>query len=137
MINEKDIVRKYLGAQYKHKGRDIKTGLDCWGLIKSVYHDLGIELFDLDDYEANWAKKGKNHFIDNYHEQWEKVDGEKKFLDVVLFANPESVVSHAGIVLTPEKFIHCCKIGVVVSRMGDLHWFQRFVGVYRYKNDKS
>lgn len=127
----KDVVDKYLGVPFKHRGRDI-TGLDCYGLIVCVYADCAIKLFDIDEeYPANWGAKGKNYFLENYYKQWEKVES-PKFLDVVLFKNAHGVCNHAGVYLHNNLFIHTSrKAGTVVTAIPDFK--NKVEGFYRFK----
>lgn len=132
MIKDKEIIEKYLGVSYRHKGRTLE-GLDCWGLIKEVYKDLGFELWDIEeDYDEKWSWKGRNHFIENYYKEWVKVKKPNPF-DVVLFSNSKGIANHGGVVLKSGKFIHCCKTGVVVSRLGEPRWQKRIEGFYHLK----
>ena len=135
-MRDKDIIRKYLGIPFKRRGRAIEEGLDCWGLIKAIYADCGIDLFDLDSYEVDWPQNGRNHFMEYYCRQWEKVD-RPQFMDVVLFRASPMVVNHAGLVLSESRFIHAARPGVVVSRLGELQVFKKIEGYYRFKNDQD
>ena len=136
-MKEMDVIRKYLGIPYKHLGRGPKEGLDCWGLIKCIYADAGIQLSDLGHYEMDWSKYGKNYFLENYHQEWHRVDG-PQFMDVVLFKMTGEIVNHAGLVLNESRFIHCCRVGVIVSRLGEFNWFKRNAGYYRLRaHDQS
>jgi len=130
MITECELIEKYLGVPYKHKGRDIEEGLDCWGFLKLCFRDMGFELIDPGiDYPEGWAKRGGNFFIENYHLQWESVNSPNPF-DVVLFKNANNVANHAGIILSRARFIHCAlKTGVAVCRLND--WKNRIYGFYR------
>lgn len=40
MIEYADLI----GAPFKSHGRDIKTGVDCYGLVQAVFRREGIEL---------------------------------------------------------------------------------------------
>lgn len=130
MITEKEIIDKYLGVPYLHKGRDIK-GLDCWGLVIAVYKEVGVGVLDLDNYSKNWSFEGGNLFIENYYKEWQK-HGSPVFLDVILFSNCKGVPYHAGIYLSRGKFIHGSKAGVVISRLDDDKFYSRIEGIYRY-----
>jgi len=131
-MNEQDIINKYLGVPYKHQGRDLK-GIDCYGLIISIYADLEIKLFDIEeDYTDDWAWKGKNYFLENAHKDWQEVNKAKLF-DVVGFKNGTGIFNHAGIMLDGIRFINSCKAGTVVCRVSDLRWQKRFCGFYRNK----
>ncbi len=136
MVTEQDMISKYLGVPFKHQGRSLE-GLDCYGLLILVYRDLGIDLFDLERYEQDWSQNGADHFIDNYHLQWEPVDKSRSF-DVVLFKDCKGLVNHAGIVLSKGRFIHSCfNAGTVINRLSDRQWNRQIHGFYRYKYDHN
>lgn len=129
-MREQKIIDKYLGIPHKHLGRDL-SGLDCWGLVKMVYADYGIEVFDLTDYEHQWAMTGDNFFVEHYYEDWVWHTA-PIFLDVLLFRNCKGIPAHAGIYLSKGKFIHSMdKAGVVLGKLKD--WLPRLEGVYRNK----
>ncbi len=111
-------------------------GLDCWGFLKLAYADLGYRLFDIEDLEYGkvWGLKGKDYFKENCCHDWDRVESAQA-LDGVLFVNSRGVANHAGIVLGNRRFIHCCRQGVVVSRLDDVLWKQKIEGFYRLKND--
>ena len=130
---EKSIIRKYLNVQYKLRGRTIDRGLDCYGLIIAVYKDLGFTLLDIEEeYGEDWAWKGRNHFIENYHSQWEKMTV-PSFLDVVLFKNSKGIANHGGIMLRADRFLHCSKANVTVGRLSQDVWERRIEGFYHLK----
>jgi cell wall-associated NlpC family hydrolase len=127
-----EIIQKYLGIPYQHHGRGL-SGLDCYGLILEIFKDQGVELWDIhNEYDQEWSWKGKDLFIENYAREWERVT-DFCFMDVVCFKNGKNVVNHAGVYLRMGKFIHAVKAGVVVSRLTDRQWQERYVGCYRYK----
>ena len=130
---EKRMIGKYLGIPYRHRGRAI-DGLDCWGFLKLAYADLGIRLFDIEDLEYGkvWGSQGKDYFKDNYAHDWVKVNAPQT-LDAILFVNSKSVANHAGIVLSNRRFIHCCRQGVIVSRLDDVSWDKKIEGFYRLR----
>ena len=136
MMTSKEVVKKYLGIPYRHKGRDPKVGLDCWGLGICVFKDLGINLLDFEvDYSEDWAFEN-NFFIENYYKEWEIVKVPRVF-DCVLFkfysnASP----NHGGICLGENKFIHACKQGVVVADLGRASIKDLTVGFFRHKDMK-
>jgi cell wall-associated NlpC family hydrolase len=131
MINETMVCDKYLKTHipFKHLGRSVK-GLDCYGLIKCIYADAGIELIDVEDYAVGWSKNGQNFFLDNYYRQFEEAIT-PHFLDVVLFKNGQGIANHAGVVLSGNRFIHCSKAGVNIQKL--VNWFPKLVGFYRIK----
>ena len=130
-LTEKYIIDKYLAVPYLHHGRDL-NGTDCWGIIIQINKERNIDILDLENYEQDWAKNGKNDFIDNYYEDWETVKL-PRFLDVLLFKNHLGIVSHAGTYLSNGKFIHTHETaGTIISRL-TARWEQRLDGIYRYK----
>lgn len=132
-MTEKQIRTKYLGIPYKHLGRDLE-GLDCWGLIKMIYADLGLELFDLKDYDERWALKGDNYFIEHYYEDWQWHTA-PVFLDVILFRNCKGIPAHAGVYLSKGKFIHCARgTGVIIGKWKIM--LPKMEGIYRNKKLK-
>ena len=130
---EKRLIEKYLGVPYRHRGRAM-DGLDCWGFLKLAYADIGVRLFDIEDLEYGkvWGLKGKDYFKDNYANDWVRV-AEPQALDGILFLNSRGVANHAGVVLSNRRFIHCCRQGVVVSRLDDVSWNKRTEGFYRLR----
>ena len=132
VVNEKFIINKYLGWQYKHRGRE-EGYVDCYGLIIHIYRDLGIKLWDIEEqYDKNWSFKGKNYFIENYYRQWVKVANPNVF-DVVLFGKSQLAVNHGGVILSNGRFIHTCRAGTVISRLGNFQWWKRIQGFYKFK----
>jgi cell wall-associated NlpC family hydrolase len=132
-MTEQQIIDKYLGVPYLHKGRDLK-GLDCWGLIILVYKDLDMTVLDFDiDYDQNWSFKKENYFIENYHKQWVKIEVPEtpKLFDVVLFNSRNGIPNHAGIVMNGTRFIHTCKAGTVLGRVNNMT--DKIEGYYRIK----
>lgn len=131
---EAEIIRRFIGIQYVHKGRDEKVGLDCWGLPLLIYQMVGVKLFDIPDldYGERWSKEGGNFLAENAWKDWDKV-AEPKFLDGVLFRNFDGVAYHGGVILLDGRFIHCCKLGVVVHRWTDEKWKNLAEGYYRLR----
>jgi cell wall-associated NlpC family hydrolase len=133
-MTELEIINKYLGIPYRNHGRNI-DGLDCYGLIIFIYKDFGIELFDIDaDYDDDWSWDGHNLLMENVHFDWEEIKEQEQFC-IVAFENGKGIVNHAGIMLDTDRFLHCCKAGVVVSRLSNFKE-KRFAGFYRHKGMK-
>lgn len=134
MMTEKQIIDKYLGVPFRHQGRTM-SGLDCWGFLKMAYADLGYDLLDVEaDYDEDWSWKDKNYFIENYWREWDVVPyGKFKPFDGILFNNSRGRANHAGMVISNNRFIHCCKHGTIISRIWDPQWSKRINGFYRLK----
>ena len=130
MVTEKELIEHFLGIPYKHRGRT-REGLDCWGLIKWIYKEMGYDLWDIEEeYDENWSFKGRDLFIENYHKEWEKKDKPELF-DVILFLSVKGIANHGGIMLSNGRFLHCCKVGTIVTRISE--WRQKPEGFYHLK----
>lgn len=122
--------RDYLGIKYKHLGRDKRKGLDCWGLILNIYKDYyEIDLPDLQNYEQDWSYKGNNYIMDRYTDEWSRIQVPQKFC-LVLIKNAHNIVNHAGVYIGNNRFIHCCRAGVVISRIDDF-WKPKIEGYFK------
>ncbi len=130
-VSVEGIINEFLGAPYKHGGRDL-DGLDCYGLIIKVYQRLGCDLFDVSEtYRPDWANE-RNLFIENCHRQWGRVEAPDLF-DVVLLRSKGGCVDHAGICIGRGKFLHTCKAGTVIAGLAD--WQGRIEGFYRFNGN--
>lgn len=122
-------VEDYLTIKYLHLGRDKTKGLDCWGLVLSIYKDcLNISLPDLSFYEQDWSYQGKNYIMDRYTDEWERIKTPTKFC-LVLIKNCKNIVNHVGVYIGNNKFIHCSKSGVVISPI-DIYWKPKIEGYF-------
>lgn len=132
------LIEKYIGIPFVHKGRTMK-GLDCWGLIRLVYKDLGFEVAEIDDYEMEGHLQGHDHVPQIYADKWERVSVPVGY-DVVLFLNQKGIAYHAGMILPDRRFIHCAKnTGVAIVNFSNVEKMMRVDGFYRLKarNDKN
>lgn len=114
-------------------------GLDCWGLIKAVYKDLGFNVEEIDDYEMEGHLNHTDHVSKVCPGAWEKVSKPMAY-DVVLFLNQKGIAYHAGMILPDGRFIHSAKnTGVAIISFSNVKKMMRVDGYYRLKvrNDKG
>ncbi len=129
-MTKQEIIKKYLGVPFLNCGRSTK-GLDCYGLVKCIYADQGIELYDTEaEYSARWCVKGQNFLIENQHRDWIEIK-DPRITDLVCFNNSAGVGYHIGVILDQATFIHTTKAGTVVGRIGD--WQTKIRGYYRHR----
>lgn len=122
-----------MGVPFIHMGRDIKTGLDCYGLVKDAYKVFfGIDIIDVESYARKWFLKGEDYFGQNAARQFEAVEKPRPG-DVVLFNASHGTANHTGIVLSAGWFLHASHAGVVRARLAQRYWRDRIVGFYRLK----
>ena len=102
----KDIIRKYIGKEYKHNGRDDQ--LDCLGLVISFLRDNNIYLPNDDGKPIGeeWFKDNPNRLIEGLSQYGENINLDNlQPLDVVVFSF-NNIPSHAGVMVDESQFIH-------------------------------
>ncbi len=115
---DKPVVSDLIGRVFVNRGRELETGLDCWGLVMEVLGRYGI---DIPDYTVDaFAFKRISELAGEAVESrtWEEVHWpvEKDAPLVVLMMMAPGYVTHAGVYLGDGKIMHTMeKTGVVVS----------------------
>ena len=131
-MNEQELREKFLGIPYAENGRNM-TGLNCLGLTILAYKVYDIEFLDLENLcKQRWIKD-KNKFIEDYYKEWiPVVKTQPRFLDLMMF-NENGIPWHLGIYLSYNKFLHCGKAGVVITKL-EGRWCNIFEGYYRHNS---
>lgn len=111
-------VQAYLGWPYRLGGNSAR-GVDCSALVQRAFHAIGIDL-------PRTAAEQFRHGCAVAREELAAGDlvffhGKKRRKDV----------SHVGIYIGGERFIHAGKHGVVVASLRGGHWNRRFAGARR------
>ncbi|RKN85734.1 C40 family peptidase [Paenibacillus ginsengarvi] len=110
-------VNEQLGAKYKTAGTTPK-GFDCSGFTMFIFNQLGIELP-----HQSKSQNTKGFWVD------------KKDLrpgDLVFFNTDGQGISHVGIYLGNDEFIHSATDdGVVKSKLSDKYYKTRYVSARR------
>lgn len=127
----------YIGVPYAPKGREAATGLDCWGLVRVVYHEQKqVELPSYaEDYATSYDAKEIGALVSLESDtKWLAVaSGSERPYDVVVLrvlGHP----MHCGVCVGDRQFIHCLKgTNVVMEGLDDALWCRRVVGFFRYK----
>lgn len=149
MLNE--LIKDLIGVPWKENGRDVKTGLDCYGLVLEVSKRAGLSAFDCNDPIFNktiWennedvckgfskygfgldkTKEGKSDDI-----LYVKIDRPEPGC-MVLFRLFYPYISHIGVVLDDcDSFIHSPsnKKLVCIERLSSVAWRHRIAGYYKW-----
>lgn len=113
------IASKYIGVKYSYGGTTAK-GFDCSGYVRQVFNELGVSLPRT---SGEMYKKGT---------AVKKADLQEG--DLVFFkTSSRSAVSHVGIYIGDNKFIHASTSqGVTKTNINDkYYWGARYVGAKR------
>lgn len=112
--------KKMLGVKYHYGGSSPRTGFDCSGFVQYTHHAAGISLPRTTGQQYRVAKPIQRKYL--------------KAGDLVFFKTAISrAVSHVGIYLGKNKFIHAPSSGkeVTISSMTDKYWRKHFTGAGR------
>lgn len=129
-MSELELVNRYLKVPYLAGGSNPSEGLNCWGLVKAVYRDLGHPIGDLVDFAERCPKREFHRIMEFYEDTVREVLTPQKF-DVVLMS--VDGLLHAGVVLSKGRFLHMCKAGAGVCRLDSPNWKPKILGYYRDK----
>ena len=129
-----------IGVPFANRGRDPKTGLDCYGLVKEVFRRYG---YDIPEYDTHYHYDDMCRInelisgnIKNY--PWRKLKEPKApCLMAIRFGSPDGVVNHTAVYIGEDRFIHTReKIGVNIDRISSPAWRRVIVGYYEYVGGK-
>ncbi len=112
-------VEEWMGTRYRWGGCS-KLGVDCSCLVKSIYEQVyGIEL--------------RRTSIGMYYEDLTPVDRrELREGDILCFKIRRNRISHVGLYLTGDKFVHASlSRGVMINDLNDPYYKKRFFAAGR------
>jgi hypothetical protein len=110
-----------LGVRYKLGGNAPETGLDCSGLVRFVFNEVAG--LSLPRRSADMSQAG----------QAIADPADLKPGDLVFFRNVGKLISHVGIYIGDNAFVHAAshRHAVRVDRIDEAHWRTRFVTARR------
>lgn len=111
------IAEQAIGIPYKYGGNTLE-GFDCSGFVSYVYNNAGIKLD---------RKSSLQYFEQDTVKVVNPVPG-----DIVFFKNTFiPTISHMGIYIGEDQFIHAGSKGITISNVNEKYWAERFVGYKR------
>ncbi len=113
-----------IGVRYRRGGDNPQTGFDCSGLVNHVFREAYGMILPRSSRAI--SKAGSSVAKD-----------ELQAGDLVLFHNLRNAVSHIGIYLGDNRFVHSPRPGLAVS-VADLrerYWARRYFGARRIEGD--
>ncbi len=118
-----EISQRYLGVTYRYGGTDPSAGLDCSGFVQIVFAELGLKLPRT---SALQFQAGIEVARENLQEG-----------DLVFFDTTGRGVSHVGIYLRDNQFIHAASNPgkVTISSLTEKYWQPKYLGARRVLTD--
>jgi len=114
----KTAAESFLGVPYRYGGKD-RYGMDCSGLVVAVFKKAF--RLELPHSSHKLFKLGKDVEIQNL-----------KTGDLVFFRSKTAMISHVGIYLGKNIFIHASSSrGVIESNLTSPYYRKRFIGAKR------
>ena len=111
--------KRYIGVNYRHGG-ETPSGFDCSGYVMYVYGKNGITV---------------SRSTDGQYKMGKKIGLQRaKSADLLFFHTGRKRISHVGIYLGDNTFIHAPSTGKQVSyaRIDNPYWKRRFIGAVTY-----
>lgn len=138
MINYTDLI----GVPFKNRGRDVSTGLDCYGLVMEIFKRYGYNIPEYNEDFHNTEKvcaliREKTAIRSN----WERVDKNNLPIPSLLtisYGVHKGIVNHTGVYIGDGKFIHIrSTTGVCVDRVNSPAWARAIGECYKYVGENS
>lgn len=116
----KAVVSDFMGTRYRLGGVSQDTGLDCSGLIKQIWHRLGIA--ELPHQAANMAKLGVPVQLRDI-----------QVGDLIFFNTTGKQNSHVGVYVGNGRFVHASSVlkKVTENSLSESYYQKTFNGIRR------
>lgn len=133
----KNSIKKWLGVQYKHNGRST-DGIDCLGLVALFLRENGINIPDRDGrtIKKNWYESNPRRYVEGLSNYGKKIDSidDLQPLDIICFRIDGEHITHSGVVIEGNKFIHILdERKVSVDRLNHRFWRKKFACGFRVR----
>lgn len=110
---------RFVGIPYQWGGSNVVDGMDCSGFVRAVYNLCGVNIP---------RTSGEQYRVGRNVDRGELVDG-----DLVFFGTSEEKISHVGIYVGKNQFVHAPRRGedIKISSM-DSGYAKKYIGARRY-----
>jgi cell wall-associated NlpC family hydrolase len=121
-MNLVSLIDEWMGTRYRLGGTS-KSGIDCSAFMQVLFAGIyGIAL----------PRTAREQY--NISQRISRTDLKEGDL---IFFNTTGGVSHVGMYLQNNKFVHASSSGVTISDIFDEYWVRRFVGVGRVQDSQE
>ncbi|MTI69337.1 MAG: NlpC/P60 family protein [Firmicutes bacterium] len=130
------LIKKFEKAKFVHNGRSLEEGIDCLGFLILFYKEFGINIPSNDGkpIDKYWFKEDPERYIRAIKSLGEKEVSfdELQPLDMAYFVVTKNIITHTGIMIDNQRFVHMSpKRGLLISKL-KRHWKRRFRGAIRF-----
>ncbi len=132
----REAANRVVGRPFHFRGC-APDGFDCLGLVRWLYEQGGHPLVGLeepDDYPQEWWRLRPMLFLEGIRKQATIFQSVISLLpgDILLFCCGAPTVTHVGVLLEADTFVHCYTgRGVMISKLGQRFWRSQFWGIAR------
>ncbi len=112
------LAHELIGTPYVFAGNTVE-GFDCSGFVKYVYSNAGLDIL---------RKSSLDYYLQDTTTVEQPMPGDVVFFKNTYIAN----ISHMGIYIGNDQFIHAGTNGVEISKVTHSYWTERFVAYKRF-----
>lgn len=132
----KRIARCLVGLRFEDGGRG-PDAYDCWGLVREVYQQCGIELpnypISCQDAAAIAAAVNAERRLDLVRPVWRQVPAAQPLAVVVFCVRIDRFPTHLGVCIDAATALHTMRSsGACLLKLDSTFWAQRIVGYYEW-----
>ena len=124
-----------VGIPFRRRGRDAKTGLDCWGLFRLAMSRFGLEIpeFDVDSLDTQRIDALRRREIESA--RWIELSAPEPGCAVAMSLDRRmpDMIQHVGVCIDGRRVLHTMRAtGSVITRLEDMGRVIKVRGFYRW-----